>query len=102
MFTLGYSQGYVPEILFKRKQDGNLAFPNLDQLGLRGKEYAVEDNIPQLQSHLLQTVRMRAEDPVTRRIGHLRIPRHIVTDNGFQEGLERHVPSLVLFDQHRR
>lgn len=74
-------------------QDGNLAFPDLEQLGLHD---IFDDDVWQTQNHLLQTLRMRADDPDTRRIGYLRIDSDLVKDSRFQDELERYVPSLVV------
>lgn len=51
------------------------------------------------QNDILQIVRMRFEDPAVHRVGHLRIPKKVVTTAKFQEELEKYVPSLVLFSR---
>lgn len=52
----------------------------------------------QIQDRLLQIVRIRAEDPRVRRIGHVRVQRGLMSNNKqLKEELERLVPSLVLF-----
>ena len=55
----------------------------------------------QVRHRLLESVRMRYEDPTVCSVGHLRIPKDIVTifgtDKQFQRELEQYVPSLVLF-----
>ena len=86
----------IPKVLYERERDGNLAFPKMDRMELRDAQDLTENHILLLQIRLLQTVRIRFEDPTTRRIGHLCIPRNIVTNSQFQEELERYVPSLVL------
>lgn len=51
----------------------------------------------QVRDHVLQMVRVRSENLTTRRIGHLRMPRKVVMNPQFQEEIEQHVTSLVLF-----
>lgn len=49
-----------------------------------------------LRNSLLQTVRIRAEEPTTQRIGHLRIPNWLASAR-FRKELEQYVPSLVVY-----
>lgn len=83
----------MPGILFERRQDGTLIYPELDQLQFSGASDASH-----ARSQLLRAVRMRANDSTARSIGHLRIPRRMVTNPQYQEALEEYVPSLVLSD----
>lgn len=68
----------------------------MNQMELSDTQDSTEDDISLIQTRLLQIVRTRFEDHTTRQIGHLCIPRNIVTNKQFQEELERYVPSLVL------
>lgn len=78
-------------------QDGNLAFPEMEQMELKYiRIYDTHGDIAQFQRHLLQTVYMRVNDPATRRIGHLRIWKRLETNPQFQDELLRLIPSLVL------
>lgn len=91
-------QGYVPGALYERPQNGSFPFPKMEVMKLRDIEIrdASEGDVLQLQSNILQTVRVRSDDPATRRISQLRIPRKVVTNACFGKELERYVPSLIL------
>ena len=84
-------------MLYERKQNGSLAFPELENIELRYGYSPSGDNNPQLQYNLLQTIRTRAQDPTVRRISVLRINDLLVKNLQFKEELERCVPSLVIF-----
>lgn len=89
----------IPEILYQQKQNGELAFPKLDQLTLI--IHWREGEITEEKSRLLQTVRIRAGDASVCSIKSLCFLKWMITDgtstdSQFQEELERHVPSLIL------
>lgn len=94
----------MPEILFERNEEGKLAFPRMDQIELsfnmHGYATPFLSDYRQVREYLLQVVRIRAEDPHVRRIGHVLVPRALMTDKQLQEELEQLVPSLVLIDEN--
>lgn len=90
------SQGYVPDMLYERRQDGSLTLPAMEQVELRDMSYSSEGSIRQLQDRIRQTIRKRVDNPTAHRIGHLRLPKTMAADPDFQEELERYIPSLVL------
>lgn len=97
-----FFQNHVPKILFERKEDGKLAFPRMDQIELSHIEvdsFRLGFDVRQILGRLLRVVRMRAEDPHVRRIGHVRVPRALMKEKQLRGELEGLVPSLVLFDE---
>lgn len=89
-------QSSVSVILYQRKQYGALAFPRMYWMELRSIKDSSKRSILLLQSRLLQSIRIRPEDPTFRRVswvGHLRISRKIVTNTQFRDDFERLVPS---------
>lgn len=68
---------------------------------LRGLRDLTEEHMLELQNNVLQTVRIRSEDPISPQLSHLCVPRDFVTSSQFQEELERYVATLVLFDDTR-
>ena len=89
----------MADILFllERKQDGSIAFPELDQIELLTSRLDIDNRLSKSQNCLLGGVRMRYDDPVVCKISHLRVPRELVSHRQFQDELERYVSSLVLF-----
>ena len=98
-----FFQNHVPKILLERKEDGKLAFPKMDQIELSHIQVdsfrlVLGVDVRQVRDRLLRVVRMRADDPHVRRIGHVRVPRAFI-DKQLLKELEGLVPSLVLFDK---
>lgn len=78
-------------------QNGHFAFPRMEQMELQYQVGTFGYNPVPSRNSLLQTVRIRAEEPTTQRIGHLRIPNWLASAR-FRKELEQYVPSLVVFD----
>lgn len=95
---------HFPHLLSRRRQNGSLAYPKLESLELHVYAYDAPSTVntsasfsPKFQDDLLQLVRMRANDPGTSRLRHIRMPRCLVKDSHFQDELEQYVTSLVLY-----
>lgn len=97
--------------LSERKPNGDFTFPKMVQLELPyilthksfdscNGESLHDDGLLDVSAEecILQIVCLRAINPNVCGIGHLRIPRMIVTNPQFREELERYIPSLVLID----
>lgn len=68
----------------------------MEQITLFANKDSSEDRIQQARAHLIRAVCIRATDIGVCSIKHMRMPKWLVTDEAFQEELERYIPTLVL------